>query len=78
MSFVTALRNGVSAAWLRLVKSLNVIAASLFGGVLLLNAAYPQAITELGGDLPGWVKIAGGIVWFSLVHYALTKAKPNA
>jgi hypothetical protein len=78
MSFVNALRYGVSAAWLRLVKSLNVIAASLFGGVVLLNAAYPQAVTELGGDLPGWAKIAGAILWFSLVHFALTKAKPNA
>jgi hypothetical protein len=78
MSFVSALRNGVSAAWLKLVKSLNVIAASLFGGIILLNAAYPQAVTDLGGDLPGWAKIVGGIAWFSLVHYALTKAKNNA
>ena len=78
MSFLSALRNGVSEAWLRLVKSLNVIAASLFGGIVLLNAAYPQAVTDLGGDLPGWVKIAGGIVWFSIVHYALTRAKPSA
>lgn len=78
MSFITALRGGVSAAWLRLVKSLNVIAASLFGGIVLLNAAYPQAVTQLGGDLPAWAKIAGGICWFSLVHYALTRAKPNA
>lgn len=78
MSFISALRNGVSAAWLRLVKSLNVIAASLFGGIVLLNAAYPQAVTDLGGSLPSWAKIVGGIVWFSLVHYALSKAKPNA
>src|SRR6185312_3050898 len=47
MSFLSALRNGVSEAWLRLVKSLNVIAASLFGGIVLLNAAYPQAVTDL-------------------------------
>jgi hypothetical protein len=78
MSFISALRNGASSAWLLLVKSLNVIAASLFGGILLLNAAYPQAVTELGGDLPGWAKILGGIFWFSLVHYALTRAKSDA
>lgn len=78
MSFLSALRNGASNAWLLVVKSLNVVAASLFGGIVLLNAAYPQAITELGGDLPGWVKIAGGICWFSLVHYALTRAKSDA
>ena len=78
MSFISALRNGASAAWLKLVKSLNVIAASLFGGVVLLNTAYPQAVTQIGGDLPSWAKVVGAICWFSLVHYSLTRAKPNA
>lgn len=78
MSFVSALRNGVSNAWLALVRSLNLIAASVLGGIVLLNAAYPQAVTQLGVDLPTWAKIVGGIVWFSLVHYALTKAKSDA
>jgi hypothetical protein len=78
MSYLAALRNGVSSAWLAFLRSLNVIAASLFGGILLLNAAYPQAVTELGGDLPGWAKIAGGIAWFTIVDYALKRAKTSA
>lgn len=75
MSFLTALRQGVSQAWLTALRALNVIAASLFGGILLLNAAYPQAITQLGNDLPGWAKIVGAILWFALVDYALKRAK---
>lgn len=62
-------------AKLAFVRWLNVIAASLFGGVILLNQAYPQAVTDLGGDLPGWAKIIGGILWFALVDYAIQRAK---
>lgn len=75
MIFLTALRQGVSQAWLTALRALNVIAASLFGGILLLNAAYPQAITQLGNDLPGWAKIVGAILWFALVDYALKRAR---
>ena len=64
-----------SVAWLRFLRSINGLAAVFFGGVLLLNAAYPQAITQLGDDLPGWAKIAGGLLWFMLVDYALKRAK---
>lgn len=78
MSFLSALRSGVSAAWLTVLRSLNGLAATLFGAVLLLNAAYPQAITQLGDDLPGWAKIAGGVLWFMLVDYALKRAKSDA
>jgi hypothetical protein len=69
------LRSIGAAAWLRLVRSLNGIAAVFFGAILLLNAAYPQAITQLGDDLPSWAKIAGGVVWFMLIDYALKRAK---
>lgn len=73
MSFIAALRNGVSAAWLNLVKSMNGLAAIVFGGILLYNSVYPQGpLTFLQ---PGWVQAIAGIGWFTLVHYALTKAK---
>jgi hypothetical protein len=64
-----------SAVWLGLLRALNGIAASLFGGVVLLNIAYPQAVTELGGDLPSWAKITGAILWFALVDYSLRRAR---
>lgn len=76
MSFISALRNGVSAAWINVVRGMNGLAATVFGGVLLYNAAYPQGpLTFLH---PGWVQAIAGVLWFSLVHYALTRAKPNA
>jgi hypothetical protein len=64
-----------SMAWLRFVRVLNGLAASLLGAIILLNAAYPQAITQLGGDLPTPVKIGGAVLWFVLVDYALKRAK---
>ena len=73
MSFVAALRNGVPAAWINLVRGMNGLAATVSGGILLYNAAYPQGpLTFLH---PGWVQAIAGIGWFTLVHYALTKAK---
>jgi hypothetical protein len=65
----------MNALWLRFVRSLNWIAGFLFGGIVLLNAAYPQAVTTLGDDLPSWAKILGGIAWFALVDYSIKRAK---
>jgi hypothetical protein len=78
MSFLAALRNGVADAWLKFVKALNLVAASIFGGIVLFNQAYPQGPLAFGFHVPAWAQAVGGVLWFSIVHYALTKAKPNA
>lgn len=62
-------------AWLLFVQWLNGIAATLIAGIIALNAAYPQFVLQLGGDLPAPLKLAGAGVWALAVHYALRRAK---
>lgn len=80
MSVLARIQAIGNQTWLRIVRYLNVIVASILGGAVLLNQAYPNILDQLDHSFPSWVKFVAGIAWFSFIHYALTQAKggPNA
>lgn len=76
MNALTARVHSIGArAWVRFVQVLNVIAASLLGGVAVVSQVYPGVISGAVGKLPPALGIPVIIGFGVLVHYALRRAK---
>jgi hypothetical protein len=65
-------------AWVRFVQALNWIAVSLFGGVVVVNQAYPGVIANAVNKLPPWLGVPAIMIFGIVVHYALRRAAKNA
>jgi hypothetical protein len=67
-----------AVAWVRFVQALNWIAVSLFGGIVVVQQAYPGVIANAVQKLPPWVGIPAILIFGIMVHYALRRAAKNA
>lgn len=75
MTFMSEIHRIGATFWLRLVQSLNAIAMTLLGGLLLVHESYPSVITGAIAKLPPAIGIPLIFLFGLLVHYALRRAK---
>lgn len=72
------IRNAGAHVWLRFLTVLNSIAIALLSGVSLLNASYPQLMTQfLGFDIirnHPLAALAAAVIWCTLVQLAINAA----
>ena len=77
MSFLSALRCGISDAWLAVVRYANWLAGALCAGGALLNSTHPEVVTQVENALPTWAKFFAMFAWCSFMAYALNRAKSD-
>lgn len=62
-------------AWLLLVHTMNWIAVSLLGGVMVVNSTYPGVISNAVNKLSPKLGIPGILIFGTIAHYAIRRAR---
>jgi hypothetical protein len=62
-------------AWLRFVKWVNGLSASIFAAVGAAYEARPDAVKALLQQVPVWAYFLAAVPFFALVNHALKRAK---
>jgi hypothetical protein len=78
VSIITALRNGVTAAWLTLIRYANWLAGFATAGALALNTTHPEVITAVENTLPPWARMGALLVWCAFIEFLVQRAKGKA
>lgn len=62
-------------AWLRVIKWINGIFASVFAAASAAYATYPDSVKSFVKALPEWAIFPAGIAVFLVINHALKRAK---
>lgn len=62
-------------AWLRFVKWINGLFASVFAAASAAYATYPDSVKSFVKSLPEWAIFPAGVAVFLVINHALKRAK---